>query len=144
MTIETTVDTVPTTIAFSALPAIGAELGGGTFAGISTRKDGSHVAVILLPNKAQERLTWKGAAAWAAEVGGELPTRPIAALLYANAKSAFERTWHWTADSLEADTGDTEDASYAWVCSFDFGNQSSDRKSNDYAARAVRLIPLKA
>jgi len=38
-----------TTIALAALPPLGADLGGGKFAGLTTRKDGTHAAVVLLP-----------------------------------------------------------------------------------------------
>lgn len=131
-----------TTLSFSALPALGADLAGGTFRGITTLKNGTHAAVILLPNKAQERMSWDKAMAWATEAGGQLPTRPVAALLYANAKEQFERTWYWTSDELHADTGDEDDASYAWTCDFYGGTQGLDRKIYEGSAVAVRLIPL--
>jgi hypothetical protein len=81
---------------------------------------------------------------WAKEAGGQLPTRPIAALLYANAKDQFERTWYWTSDELQADTGDEDDASYAWFCFFYYGLQDFNLKSAEGAAVAVRLIHLTA
>lgn len=131
------------TITFATLPGLGTEAFGGKFYGLTTLKDGTHAAVILLPNKAQERMGWKKATAWAAEAGGVLPSRPVAALLYANAKSEFEATWHWTSDELQADTGDEDDASYAWDCNFGYGgSQSFTRKDDEGSARAVRLIPL--
>lgn len=133
-----------TTISFSALPALGAELLGGIFAGVTTTRDGKHVAVILLPNKAQERMNWEKASAWAQEAGGQLPSRPVAALLYANAKGQFEDAWHWTSDSLDADTWDESDASYAWHCNFNYGSQNGSLKSYEGSARAVRLIHLDA
>lgn len=132
------------TISFASLPALGAELEGGIFSGITTLKDGTHAAVILLPNKAQKRMTWKKATAWAEEVGGQLPSRPVAALLYANAKPHLDPAWHWTSDTLDQDTGDDSDASYAWLCNFSRGYQGNYRKSDEGAARAVRLIHLTA
>ncbi len=133
-----------TAIALAALPALGATLEGGTFHGITTLKDGTHCAVVLLAAKPEKRLTWEGAKAWAEEVGGQLPTRPVAALLYANAKDQLQPSWHWTSDSLEADTGDAEDASYAWYCYFDDGGQHDTHESYEGSAVAVRLIPLTA
>ena len=129
MTTSTQTDTLAT------LPALGAELEGGTFAGLTTRKDGTHCAVILLPEKAED-LTWKKAVAWATKQGGELPTRLVAALLFANVKDKLTPAWHWTSDEF--------DASYAWDCGFNHGSQHGYRKSYEGGSVAVRLIPLTA
>ena len=118
---------------FSTLPTLGAELEGGIFAGITTRKDGVHCAVILLPAKGT-RLTWKKAVNWATEQGGELPTRPVAALLFANVKDKLQPEWHWACEE--------DDASYAWGCNFYNGTQHGNTKSYDGAAVAVRCIPI--
>lgn len=129
-------------IAFSSLPKLGAALDEGTFQGVITSKDGTHAAVVLLGDKPVHRMTWDGAKAWAEGIGGQLPSRPISALLYANAKALFQRTWYWTQDELQADTGDEEDASCAWYCYFYYGDQSFSHKGAEGAAVAVRLIPL--
>ena len=128
-----TTKTVITSVLLSALPALGASFEGGTFAGITTRADGSHCAVVLLPGTAED-LTWEAAKAWAAEQGGELPTRPVAALLFANVQPELSPEWHWTADEYTA--------SCAWLCDFDDGGQGYVRKGDELAAVAVRLIPL--
>lgn len=125
--------TKPATIPFASLPTLGAALEDGTFAGITTRPDGTHCAVILLPAMGED-LTWKAAKAWAVEHGGELPTRPVAALLFANVQPALSPVWHWTADEYNA--------SYAWDCHFGHGLQSCNHKDDERAAVAVRLIPL--
>jgi len=122
-------------ISLSTLPALGAALHGGTFAGLITRKDGSHCAVILLPDKGTD-LNWKKACDWARQLDAELPSRPVAALLFANVKDQLRPKWHWTSESY--------DASYAWGCGFYYGTQFSSRKSYEGAAVAVRLIPLTA
>lgn len=127
---------------FSALPNIGQPLEGGTFQGVITAKDGAHVAVVLLDVTPDKRMDWKAAKVWAESVDGELPTRPVAALLYANAKSRFQATWYWTADELQADTGDKSDASYAWSCGFTSGDQSYGHKSAEGAAVAVRRVAV--
>ena len=75
-----TTKTVIEPIVLSTLPALGADFSGGTFAGITTRADGTHCAVVLLPGKG-EGLTWTKAKTWAKKQGGELPTRPVAAML---------------------------------------------------------------
>ena len=123
------------TISFSNLPTLGADLDGGTFAGLTTRKDGTHCAVVLLPEQS-EKLTWKKAMNLAEKLGAELPSRPVAALLFANVKSLLKPTWHWTSEE--------DDASYAWNCGFLNGYQYGNRKSYEGGAVAVRLIPLTA
>ena len=128
-------DTNPaTTISLASLPAIGTELEGGTFAGLTTKPDGTHCAVVLLPGAGTD-LTWTKAKAWAKKQGGELPSRPVAALLFANVKASPKPRWHWTSDE--------EDASFAWFCYFFYyGSQLSTHKSYEGGAVAVRLIPL--
>jgi len=117
------------------LPAIGQPLDGGTFAGLITTPDGTHCAVVLLPGNGTD-LTWAKAKAWAEKQGGELPSRPVAALLFANVKASLKPEWHWTSDEY--------DASYAWDCYFDYGYQINSRKSFEGSAVAVRLIKIGA
>ena len=123
--------TTPITIA--TLPALGAELQGGTFAGITTQPDGAHCAVILLPDQGS-KLTWNAAVDWAKALDAELPTRPVAAMLFANIKDKLRPAWHWTSEE--------DDASCAWYCDFNDGNQYYYRKSFEGSAVAVRLIPI--
>jgi len=116
------------------LPAIGANLDGGTFAGLITKPDGTHCAVVLLPGYA-EGLTWSLAKAWAKAQGGELPSRPVAAMLFANVKASLKKPkWHWTSDEY--------DASYAWGCYFGYGSQGYYRKSYEGSVVAVRNITI--
>jgi len=117
------------TIVFKDLPAVGAEFDGGTFAGILTQQDGTHVAVVLLTDWS-EGLTWKKALTWAKKQGGGLPTRPVAALLYANLKPKLQPRWHWTSEE--------DVASYAWSCYFNDGSQYDNHKSYEGCAVAVR------
>jgi hypothetical protein len=138
----TATETKSIKFAVVAALALGAPLEGGTFQGILTLPSGVHVAVVLLAEKPGKDLNWDDAKAWAESIDGELPTRPAAALLYANAKDQFESTWHWTSETLDADTGDKDDASYAWHCGFYSGRQDYNDVSSAGAARAVRLIHL--
>ena len=131
----TTATSAITSIPFAQLPAIGADLDGATFFGITTRKDGTHCAAFLLPDQG-EKLTWKKAMNWAAKLNAELPSRPVAALLFANLKANLRPMWHWTSEE--------DDASSAWLCYFDLGFQSSTHKSYEGSAVAVRLIHLTA
>jgi hypothetical protein len=123
------------TISLASLPAIGADLEGGAFAGLTTKPDGTHCAVVLLPGAGTE-LTWTKAKAWAKKQGGELPSRPVAALLFANVKASLQPRWHWTSQEF--------DASYAWLCHFGYGLQNDSHKSYEGSAVAVRQIPLTA
>ena len=123
------------TISLASLPAIGAALDGGIFAGLTTKPDSTHCAVVLLPGGGTD-LTWKKAKTWAEEQGGELPSRPVAALLFANVKASLQLGWHWTSEEF--------DASHAWDCYFNDGYQFYDHKSYAGSAVAVRQIPLTA
>lgn len=119
-----------------SLPALGEPLDTGIFAGITTAKDGTHHAVVLLPGNGT-KLSWKNAMQWAKDQGGDLPTRPVVAMLFANVKSALpDSGWHWT--------NEAHDASYAWNCLFTYGIQTTSLKSYEAGAVAVRLIPLEA
>lgn len=132
------ITTTPITqLSLSALPALGAPLDTGIFAGLTTRKDGTHCAVVLLPAQGV-KLTWKKAIDWAAEQGGELPSRPVAALLFSNVKAQLKPAWHWTSEEEE------DDASYAWYCYFTYGLQIITRKSYEGSAVAVRRFPLQS
>ena len=122
-------------IPFGTLPTLGAPFEGGIFAGVITGKDGTHNAVIRLPENGTS-LTWKKALTWAKKQGGELPTRPVAALLFANVKPSLPNGWHWTSEE--------EEASFAWFCGFYSGGQGHYHKSFGGSAVAVRLIPLTA
>jgi hypothetical protein len=122
-------------ISLATLPAIGTALQGGLFAGLTTKKNGTHCAVILLPDQGTD-LTWKNACNWAQKLEAELPSRPVAALLFANVKEQLRTNWHWTSEP--------DGASYAWGCDFTDGFQNDGHRSFEGAAVAVRLIPLTA
>ena len=120
-------------IKFQDLPPVKSRLDDGTFAGITTNPKGQHYAVVLLDPQGSN-LTHSEAVAWAAANGGELPTRPVAAMVYANLKNLLREKWHWTADTLGA--------SCAWICNFFNGTQDCDHKSSEGSAVAVKLIPI--
>jgi hypothetical protein len=123
-------------LTLATLPALKQPLDAGLFAGVITQPDGKHCAVVLLADKPAQRLAWKDAMAWADSVGGQLPTRPVAAMLFANAKDQFEEALHWTSESW--------DGSFAWRQDFSYGTQFSNHESYEGRARAVRLIQLDA
>lgn len=90
--------------------------------------------LILLPGDVE--MEWAGAMAWAAEAGGDLPTRAEQALLFANAKQHFNRDWYWS------NTQHADDDGYAWGQSFDGGGQDGSHESVNDRARAVRRLPI--
>ena len=106
---------------------------GEHYAGAVLNEDSTikHHLVLMAPTPSG-RLNRADAGAWATSVGGELPTRQEAALLFANCKPHLEAGWHWTSETHESD------ASYAWGCYFGTGSQNFSHKSYEGLARAVR------
>jgi hypothetical protein len=125
-------------IAASALPEIGQPLVAidGIYAGVSSSREQPHYVLVLLNAKPSERLTWDEAIEWAKSVGGELPTRPEAAMLFANVPDEFEKRWHWTSTQY-SDAG-------AWTQYFNYGYQRADFKSYEGWARAVRRFDVQS
>jgi hypothetical protein len=90
--------------------------------------------LILTEGRPTSKLNWQGAMDWAESIGGTLPTRQEQALLFANCKPHLKPEWYWSCETHE------EDASYAWLCTFGYGNQSHYRKSYEGSVVAVRRI----
>jgi hypothetical protein len=129
-------ETATAPLAIQLLPALGQALLGGLFAGLTTTKDGTHCAIVLLPDAPAGRLSWSDAMAWAEGIEATLPTRPVAAALFAHLKPQFEEAWYWTSEPCDFD------GSCAWGQGFGLGSQGSSRKSYEGRCRAVRLIPI--
>ena len=119
-----------------SIPAMSIELQPGErYAGAVLDADGKVMHhLVLLAAKPDEDLDWKAAIAWAAGVGGSLPTRQEQALLFANCKAQFEPRWHWSSETHETN------ASSAWFCYFGNGHQYYYDKSYEGCARAVRRL----
>ena len=116
------------------LPELGAQLDGGVFVGVITQPDGSHNAVTLLADRAQD-LTWQTANAWAAGLNAQLPTPLVCALIIANTQDRPQDDWYWTDDSSLA--------SRAGLCHFTAGYQYFRPPENHKSpAVAVRLIHI--
>ena len=124
-----------TAAALATIPAaIGAAFGGGIYAGISRGVDGApDQRLVLLPGEAVD-VDWEAAGAFAASVGGELPTRAEQALLFANLKDQFQPRWHWSSEQAGPST--------AWVQLFDDGTQANGNRSDEGRARAVRRLEI--
>ena len=127
--------TTTTVAALATIPAaIGAAFAGGIYAGISRGVDGApDEHLVLLPGEAVD-VNWGAAGAFAASVGGELPTRAEQALLFASLKDQFEPRWYWS--------GEQAGPSFAWGQNFLNGNQLNDNRSYEGRARAVRRLPI--
>ena len=89
--------------------------------------------LVLLPGEA-ESVNFAAAQKFAANAGGELPTRREQALLYANLKGEFQQRAYWSGEQHAAYADD------AWYQDFDFGYQDDLNKSASLRARAVRRL----
>jgi hypothetical protein len=107
---------------------------GEHYAGLLLDSEGrpSHHLVLLAGDA--EELTWPKAVEWAKAAGGDLPTRPEQALLFANLKVQFEKEWYWSSQEHE------DNSSCAWTQAFSNGLQSYTGKSAQQRARAVRRL----
>ena len=114
--------------------AIGEAFAGGSYAGIIPGVDGAPGQyLVLLPGEAVD-VDWEAAGAFAASVGGELPTRAEQALLFANLKDQFQPRWHWSSEQAGP--------SHAWVQDFSHGLQGYGTRSYEGRARAVRRFSI--
>jgi len=126
----------PTSIRLDTLPAIGEAFAGGVFAGV-TLHQGERLALVLLAGERAE-VGWEDAKQWAAEAGGELPSRIDALVLFDSAeKLGFEKAWYWTSAPYASVP------SYAWVQYFINGSQFCYHTSIKNRARAVRRVPIR-
>ena len=108
---------------------------GEIYAGLATDPEGKRVHhVILLPGAAEK--DWADAKAWAAEQGGELPTRTEALLLFHTQRGEFKRDYYWTSEQP------ADDPAYAWFQNFGWGFQGCNRTDFQLFARAVRRVPI--
>lgn len=85
--------------------------------------------IILLPGEFKG--DWKAANAWARKQGGELPTRRMQSLLFANLKE-FRPESHWSSERHEFES------SYIWLLDFISGQPAYWSKNSDFWARAIR------
>jgi hypothetical protein len=82
----------------------------GVHAGTARGIDGAvDYTVEVVEAQPDRRLTWQEAQKWAESVGGALPTRREAALLFANVPELFETDYgYWTSERYAGGE------SYAW------------------------------
>ena len=94
-------------------------------------REGHHI--ILLPDD-HDASNWPDAKKWAASIGGDLPSRPEQALLFADFRSEFKKEAYWSNTAYEHASG------YAWYQYFYFGNQGLCNVGLKLRARAVRRL----
>lgn len=107
---------------------------GESYAGLLLGKNGEpDIHLVLMPNKG-EKLTWDQANKFAADAGGELPTRREQSLLFANLKEEFGPYWYWSGEQHASDP------SVAWLQTFYGGFQYFIHKSVEGRVRVVRRL----
>jgi len=80
--------------------------------------------------EAPKEMNWYEAKEWCEEQGGRLPTRLELLQAYEDGIEGFSSGFYWSS---------SEDSSYtAWYQDFDYGDQDSDSKSDDYRVRCLR------
>lgn len=111
---------------------------GEIYAGVVIAQDGSNTQhhLVLLPARPDKDLSWQDAKAWAASVGGDLPSPQEQPLLFANCRHALPPSWSWSnKEHEENDCG-------AWGCYFDDGTPDDASKSSQGSAVAVRRLAI--
>jgi hypothetical protein len=131
--IAASADSAPAAASTTTISSIVASLirPGERYAGIVLADDGS-ISHHLFVLPGEFKGNWNSAVAWAKEAGGELPSRAELAVLFGNAKNAFNEDWYWCGEQHAAF------ADCAWCQNFDYGNQGDGTKSASLRARAFR------
>ncbi len=107
---------------------------GEVYVGLILGQDGQpDYHLVLLPGEL-DSTNWADANTWAAGLGGQLPDRQEARILWANCPKEFKREWYWLATPYAGYPD------YAWLQDFSDGYQYCNLKSDTYRARAVRRL----
>ena len=113
---------------------------GDTYIGAIGNKTGDVYHLILLAGD-NDRAPQAAQIEWAKSIGGDLPSKVEAAMLFERAKDQFQSSWYWTNETY-IDPGDPEDTAWAWLQNFTTGTQYYLPKGNDSRARAVRRLVI--
>ena len=107
---------------------------GERYAGLILDEEGNPAYHLMLLPGEKDGIEWAAAKEWAAEQGGELPTRREQSLLFANLKDQFIPDYYWSSEQYKAI------ADHAWYQSFRHGTQDGNGFSAELCARAVRRV----
>lgn len=120
------------------MPRIHSTFAGGKVMGVVVGENGAPDYLLVdLGVEPEKDVTWEEAKAWAASVGGELPTRREQTVMFGNrAEGQFKPRWYWSGEQHA-----TEPA-WAWCQGFHHGTQYDGHKDHLGRARAVRRVPF--
>ena len=120
------------------LPRIHSTYAGGEVMGVVMGENGQPDYLLIdLGVEPKADVTWDEAKAWAASVGGDLPTRREQAVMFGNLREGqYQPRWYWSGEAHASEP------SWAWGQGFGFGGQGLDRKDYRSRARAVRRVPF--
>lgn len=120
------------------LPRIHSTYAGGEVMGVVMGENGRPDYLLIdLGLEPKNDVTWDEAKAWAASVGGDLPTRREQAVMFGNRREGqYKDRWYWSGEPHASVP------SWAWYQNFLNGGQYVDLKDYHYRARAVRRVPF--
>lgn len=113
---------------------------GEIYIGAIGDKNGDVYHLVLLPGD-NDRAPHAKQIEWAKSIGGELPNKLEAEMLFAHAKDEFKPEWYWISETF-VDPDDPEDIAWAWCQYFLYGYQTTSRQTTQLRARAVRRLPI--
>ena len=120
------------------LPRIHSTYAGGEVMGVVMGENGQPDYLLIdLGVEPANDVTWDEAKAWAASVGGDLPTRREQAVMFGNRREdQYKPRWYWSGEKHASGP------SWAWNQNFGYGYQFLDHKDYHDRARAVRRVPF--
>ena len=120
------------------MPRIHSTYAGGIVMGVMAGQSGAPDYLLIdLGAEPEKDVTWEEAKAWAASVGGDLPTRREQAVMFGNrADGQYQARWYWSGEQHAAEPA------WAWGQFFNSGHQYDYHKDGHYRARAVRRVPF--
>ena len=113
---------------------------GETYIGAIGDKNGDAYHLVLLAGD-NDPAQHSAQLEWAKSIGGDLPNKLEAAMLFAHAKGDFKPDWYWTSETF-IDPYDPKDDGWAWCQDFCTGSQRSYHKNTKLCARSVRRVPV--
>ena len=113
---------------------------GETYIGAIGNKSGEIYHLILLEGESAPAINERQIE-WAKFIGGDLPNKLEAMMLFVHAKDQFKPESYWTGD-IYVDRNGVEDPAWAWYQYFHYGGQYVSDRYSKLRARAVRRLPI--